>query len=474
MIYPYDAKREDELVLRPGDVIDVEEQSDNWWKGRKVGFDPWKWFHKDFIAPEPLPDKDNKPVEREPTGQQVYYQGREYYADVQCEHLIKDAQCSVCLNLACNPCQTQCCGHTVCAECANTWKLQNDSCHHCRTPSCFWQTDVRIRRQIAGLTIYCAHYSSGCDWRGNIHRLQKHLNESCPIVVCQNEGCTEKVQRKYITEHMTQKCSQRVMRCPFCNQDSLNYQELISTHYRTCGNWPLRCPQSCSNGDLTRSTLGKHIASECSESVCPCPLVEYGCKATVKRKDLHRHVHSHHKMAKGSLNAIVSDWDSNWKACTEKATANMSQVLQTTLHDVIPAVRSRTIDPEQAVRDVKQKLTSAFNNAQAEYEKNSKVHWGSAIRILERKMEDHLATAKEDLKREYDVSLTKADTSLRSESEVKPEKLTSKLANIIYKPLFLAVAIMLGFLLVVVHYPWLLVLLIFTISLFYWCRLHLQ
>jgi hypothetical protein len=427
VIYPYDAEREDELVLRPGDVIDVEEQHGNWWRGRKGGFGPMKWLHKDFVAL--LPERDDK-QERQPTGQQVNYQGRAYH--VHHEDTFEDAECSICLNLAFNPCQTQCCGHTVCAQCANKWKRQNDSCHHCRKSPFVWSKDIRIQRLISGLTVYCIHYSGGCDWKGSLHMLRQHLNESCPLVFtgCGNDGCTEKVQRRYVSEHMTRKCQQRFTKCPFCNQDNLNYQELISTHYRTCGNWPLRCPQNCSNGDLTRSTLKKHIASECSEVVRRCPLVVFGCKATVKRKDMHQHVRSHHNMAKGSLNAIVSDLDSNWKACTEEATANMSQVLQTTFYDVIPAVRSRSVNQEEVVRDVKEKSATTLNDVLAEFEKKWNMHMRRTMEEIESKSKELLEAAEDDLRKKCDVSLTKAEAALRSGSEVKPEELIKEPENL--------------------------------------------
>ena len=158
--------------------------------------------------------------------------------------------------------------------------------------------------------MYCTHHSSGCEWKGSFNTVRDHLSKDCPYeeVECENDGCTERLQRRYLTEHMDKGCSMRIVECPCCEDDDLPYHELVNTHYKECPDWPMRCPNHCnteSAKDLTRSTLQDHLEGNCPEQVISCQFVEAGCTVRVKRKNMEAHIQ---QFMGEHMTAMMSDY----------------------------------------------------------------------------------------------------------------------------------------------------------------------
>ena len=204
-----------------------------------------------------------------------------------------ELECIICKNLADDPHQSKCCGHTMCYDCAHKWGERNNSCPHCRESPFEVVVDTRTKRHISSLNVYCTHYRSGCEWKGSFNTLRDHLSEDCLYedVECGNDGCTERLQRRYLAEHLLEKCSMRIVKCPCCEDDYLPYHELVYVHYKDCPNWPMRCPNHCSTElELRRSTLQDHLENNCPEQVISCLFAEAGCTVRVKRKDMADHI----------------------------------------------------------------------------------------------------------------------------------------------------------------------------------------
>ena len=297
VIFPYDAQLPDELTIRPGDVIAVVEGDNEedalWWMGTNE--DGHKgYFYLTFT--EQLNESNGEQcIESSATLADMYsvsFEGISYFVEDQPGD---ELECIICKNLADNPHQSICCGHTMCYNCAVTWGERNYSCPQCREFPFQVVVDTRTKRHISSLTVYCTHYRSGCEWKGSVNTVRDHLSRDCLYeeVECENDGCTERLQRRYLTEHMDRECSMRIVECPCCGVDDLPYHVLVNAHYKECPNWPMRCPNDCnseSGKDLTRSTLQNHLRNNCPEQVVSCLFAEAGCTVRVKRKNMVDHI----------------------------------------------------------------------------------------------------------------------------------------------------------------------------------------
>ena len=297
-----------------------------WWRGKIKGkSQPAGSFYEEFVLSYD-PAAECLPIQscREYIGYSVTFKETSYYVT---EKPGSDLECIICQGLACDACQTGCCGHTVCSNCGRKWKGNNNSCPHCRKPPLSLVDDPRTKRYIAGLTLYCSYYDVGCDWRGSLNEINGHLRDDCQftLVACKHYSCREKIQRRNLKEHAMNNCPMRPVSCPFCNESSIKpgsarhserkgsgldvivksirdhfysqheppmtHHDLISTHYKECPSWPMRCPNHCgTKKKLTRSTLQNHIDNNCPEQVVSCQFAEAGCTVRVKRKEMADHI----------------------------------------------------------------------------------------------------------------------------------------------------------------------------------------
>ena len=230
-----------------------------------------------------------------------------------------DLECIICKNLADDPHQSKCCGHTMCYHCAHKWGERNNSCPQCRESPLEIAVDTRTKRHISSLTVYCTHYRSGCEWKGSFNTVRDHLSEDCPYeeVECGNDGCTRSIERRYLTKHMDEECSMRIVECPCCEDDDLPYHDLINTHYKECPDWPMRCPNHCNSEsvkDLTRSTLQDHLEDNCPEQFISCQFAEAGCTVRVRRKEMADHIQ---QSVGEHMTAMMSDYMGLKKKLTE-------------------------------------------------------------------------------------------------------------------------------------------------------------
>ena len=314
VIYPYDGTVKDDLAMKPGDVITVDDWdvSDDWARGTvngKTGL-----FYKDCTKPSSeVPSPDDfilKEVRGKQQGYEATYQGREYIL----KEKLDEVECIICHQLADNVHQTSCCGNTVCLQCTNSWKKRNDSCPQCRKQPLKVIEDPKTQRRIAGATVYCPNYHFGCDWVGSFSRVVQHLATNCnnEIKRCPNSQCKVSIPKEHLATHKDKLCLWRRDTCPcyeyefnyipqgragrkyFKQHRSLTYHDIIMGHDHVCPNWPVRCPNSCDPYlTLRRCTVDKHVKEECPETVVECTFAEVGCKVNskVKRKDMAQHLH---------------------------------------------------------------------------------------------------------------------------------------------------------------------------------------
>ena len=300
VIYPYEGKLDDELAMKPGDVIIVDNWtvSDDWARGTlngKTGL-----FYKPFVKPSSevpfLNDCKLKEVRVKPKGYEACYRGREYVL----KEKLDEVECIICHELADNAHQTSCCGNTVCLECANKWKKTSNSCPQCRKQPLEIIADPKTQRRITGATAYCPNYHFECNWIGGFGRVTQHLHGDCEFEgkKCPHPRCKEVVPKKLLKIHTSSLCLWRREVCPCCRNQtfwpftlSLTYHGIITDHHSKCRSWPARCPNSCDPYlTLTRSTGDTHVAKECPETLVGCKFAEVGCQVRRKRKDMPGHM----------------------------------------------------------------------------------------------------------------------------------------------------------------------------------------
>ena len=321
VIYPYEGKLDDELAMKPGDVIIVDNWtvSDDWARGTlngKTGL-----FYKPFVKPSSevpfLNDCKLKEVRVKPKGYEACYRGREYVL----KEKLDEVECIICHELADNAHQTSCCGNTICLECANKWKRTSNSCPQCRKQPLEIVVDPKTQRRITGATAYCPNYQFGCSWVGGFGRVTQHLDDNCEFEgkECPHTKCNNIVPKKFLEYHTSKLCLWRPQACPCCGtrkewlsdgtpissdrvstfqsilkgffSSTLTYHDIITDHHHKCYDWPARCPNSCDPYlTLTWSTVDTHVAKECPETLVDCKFAEVGCQVRRKRKDMLGHM----------------------------------------------------------------------------------------------------------------------------------------------------------------------------------------
>ena len=412
VLYPYDARLPDELTIRPGDVITVEEGDNEedslWWIGTdEDGHEGY--FYVEFTQRDTLCDEleESNALKKRIIPHSVTFKETAYYVD---EKPGEELECIICKNLADNPHQTGCCGHTVCYNCADKWRRRNDSCPNCRLSPLDLVKDPRTKRYISSLTVYCIHYKRGCEWKGSVNNVSNHLHTKCryEIVSCKKEGCGAQVQRQFLDNHMATECPMRQVQCPCCacaDEPVLTYHRLVNNHYKHCPNWPMRCPNHCGKEEkLTRSTLQDHLEDNCPEQVISCQFAEAGCTVRVKRKEMADHIQ---QSVGEHMTAMMSDYMRLKKDHTE---------LQADHRDLKEELNVLKDDHHSLMKDhdALKKDHSALNKDFSELRK------------------DHVALANKHSALDIDHELLKKDHEKLKKDRKKPKKDQEKVKTVYY------------------------------------------
>ena len=303
VIYPYDAQLEDELTTKPGDVIRVSpgrnhgpDRHPPWIEGKLEGSSGlfYRRFTNFELLIAGLASLLNVRVHKPGSVHRIILAESTYHTRWKPGSELK---CIICRNLADDPHQSKCCGHTMCYDCADKWKKKrSDSCPDCRVSPFLFVEHPHTKTDISSLIVYCPHYENYCNWEGSIAHVKRHIVEVCICgeITCPTEGCGVRMQRKDLVVHLKDKCKLRKVSCPCrCSlRHKVTYKFIVEEHYKVCPNWPMRCPNNkyCNTTDLTRSTLQDHLENSCPEQVISCPFAEAGCTVRVKRKEMADHI----------------------------------------------------------------------------------------------------------------------------------------------------------------------------------------
>ena len=200
-----------------------------------------------------------------------------------------DLSCMICHHVAKEAHQVECCGKVFCEKCIKETKKRIGSCPNCRAaePSKFKIfRDRTSGRRIKHLKLSCDNEDRGCNWSGILDEYDAHMREcGFTVVECPSDGCTDKILKKFLHEHLSLACRRRLVECSVCKEKVVN--EEIQSHLTTCPDVEIKC--TCS-AKIYRRQLEAH-ENVCPKAIIVCPYSEVGCRTPcVFRKDLQKHL----------------------------------------------------------------------------------------------------------------------------------------------------------------------------------------
>ena len=99
----------------------------------------------------------------------------------ECEFLEPPAdclqsECPICLHILREPYQVTCCGKSFCRRCIERVKGSNKPCPCCNKGGFNDFPNLGLQQPLYGFKVYCVSKEKGCDWKGELVKLDNHLN----------------------------------------------------------------------------------------------------------------------------------------------------------------------------------------------------------------------------------------------------------------------------------------------------------
>lgn len=281
--FPYDAHLPDEITLTPGADIEVVswdvDSRPAWAVGRLKSSDKEGFFPTDFVRPT-FPGAVLTGWST--SGFVDTYKGQMYVFAEKPEEAL---ECLICREITCDPHRTVCCSCTLCLQCAAKWKERNDSCVNCRKEPLELEEDLDSCALVASTTVSCANGVHGCEWKGLLPNGEHHLQNECVFGYLNKEFAPDTIvdcpccSRTLVDSRTHQKL--------FCGR--MRYAEIVRIHHKCCPEWPMRCPNGCSE-TFTRSSLPIHLKEDCPEQIVACDFHYIGCSVCIERKRMQQHL----------------------------------------------------------------------------------------------------------------------------------------------------------------------------------------
>ena len=160
---------------------------------------------------------------------------------------------------------------------------------------------------------------NGCGKQMKGKEIERH-RKTCPQeeVECKLRGpnangeveiCRRKMLQRELQDHK-QVCPFRQFECKFCKKVSTYVAitgethtdvkpprvPLEKAHYAECPNYyPLYCKNKCTAKALNRSDMNRHLKDECPLELFRCERWEEGCRETIQRKNMAKHMKAYKK-----------------------------------------------------------------------------------------------------------------------------------------------------------------------------------
>ena len=210
-------------------------------------------------------------------------------------------ECPVCLLVLKEPCLISCCGHKFCQKCIEGVKKDDKPCPLCGEQEFTFMRERGLERFLKGLAVFCSYTKESCEWRGELGKLEEHLNRNSSLenqlngcefvaVKCMYYDCGEWFQRRHIAAHQSEQCKKRPYSCKYCQDYAATFDDVTEIHYPQCGKYPIACPNGCDVDKMERQCLEDHLKDKCPLTVVDCPFHYAGCETQLPRKDMNEHI----------------------------------------------------------------------------------------------------------------------------------------------------------------------------------------
>ena len=344
----------------------------------------------------------------------------------------EDFVCKICKYVAreCN--LTTCCGETFCQSCISQVLEDKKPCPSCRKQEFVTYLNPKYQQRILALEVYCTMKDRGCAWRGKLEHLEAHLDINtgeCEYVdiECPNK-CKQAVQKREMTNHLTNDCPKRDFYCQHCNFKA-THEVVCDTHWPECKNYPVQCPNACMVGAVERGDLDDHL-KQCSLQEVECEFSYAGCNERLEQQHMERHMQEstqkHLAMMSAATLRMSREFEQKlqeqreefrgYLERKERETAELLQkkdeALDQKLREKITAVQTqlqkKDKELEQKLREKDEKITAV----QTQLQKKDKE--------LEQKLRE-----KDEKITAVQTQLQKKDKELEQKLQKKDEKITA-------------------------------------------------
>ena len=146
-----------------------------------------------------------------------------------------DLKCPLCLDLLKEPALTSCCGQHFCQKCIDNVKAETHKCPLCNENKFETFLDKQKQRTVNALKVYCRMRVRGCEWEGELGKLNQHLDiccGDCKFVQVECEfgpaGCMENILRKDVVKHQ-QECMEQhlLLMTRFTSKSIKNFEQRL-------------------------------------------------------------------------------------------------------------------------------------------------------------------------------------------------------------------------------------------------------
>jgi hypothetical protein len=155
----------------------------------------------------------------------------------------------------------------------------------------------KLERILNDKLVYCANKGDGCDWKGRLAELEKHLDpkpspdkkivalkDGCQFKRVECRFCKEMFYQFTIKQH-AQTCRQ--VTCTYCKTYT-DAASKMEKHYSECTMYPVPCPNDCGSKPF-RKNISKHVDENCPLTLVECSFSMLGCDVMMARKYIKEH-----------------------------------------------------------------------------------------------------------------------------------------------------------------------------------------
>ena len=207
-------------------------------------------------------------------------------------------ECPICLHILREPYQVTCCGKSFCRLCIERVKGDHKPCPCCNENDFNDYSNKGLQQPLYGFNVYCSKREKGCEWKGELGQLDKHLNlnpqddnelEGCEFAEIECSYCSSVIVRSQLLHHKKELCDKRPFSCEYCNEYESTYDDVVHNHWPVCGCHPVQCPNEC-GAFPQRQMLDDHVENECPLTVVECHFHYAGCEVKLPRRSMPDHL----------------------------------------------------------------------------------------------------------------------------------------------------------------------------------------